>query len=270
MSNVEIITTIIQQFPYALAGSMIAGLLCAFLGVYVVSKRVVFVSATLTEVAVAGVAFANLVGGLHPTVGSVLLTSLAVLLFARLLRSTAVPSDAILGISYIVALTIRILMMQKTSGAEVAEVESILKGDMLLVTPAHVTIMAVTAAIILLIHLVFFRQFLFVSMDAETARTQGIRSGLWEFVFYLTLAVAVSTAVRIVGDLFVFGFLVIPSTAAMLAAKRVGRIFLTAAVFGALPPILGLFLAFKFDFPAGPATVASAFVLLLPWVVLKR
>lgn len=270
MSDLEIIRTILGQFPYALFGSMIAGLLCAFLGVYVVSKRVVFVSATLTEIAVAGVAFAHLTGALYPTVGSIFLTSVAVLLFSRLLRSNIIPRDSVLGASYILALTLRILMMQKTSGAEVAEIESILKGDMLFVTPEHFYVMLATAATILVIHVVFFRQFLFVSIDAETARTQGIRSGLWEFLFYLTLAVAVSTAVRIVGDLFVFGFLVLPALGGMLAARRISRIFLTAAVFGALPPLAGLYLAFKLDLPAGPTTVASAFVLLLPWIVFKR
>ena len=265
MSDLEIIRTILTQFPYALMGSMLAGLLCAYLGVYVVSRRVVFVGMTLTEIAVAGVAFAHLVHEeLHPTLGSFVLTFLAVIVFTRVFQSRLVPRDSVLGASYILAVTLRILMMQKTGGAEMAEIESILKGDMLFVTPAHFAFMAVTAAIVLIIHLLFFKQFLFVSFDPETAATQGFRSGWWDFLFYLTVAAAVSVAVRMVGDLFVFGFLILPSIGAMLAARKVNRIFLTAALFGVIPPILGLYLAFKLDLPAGPTTVATAFLLLVP------
>jgi ABC-type Mn2+/Zn2+ transport system permease subunit len=271
MSDLEIFRTIFTQFPYALLGSMVAGLLCAFLGVYVVSRRVVFVGVTLTEVAVAGVALAHLVHqDLHPTVGSLFLTFLAVFVFTRLLQSRRIPRDSVLGASYILAVTLRILMMQKTNGAEVAEIDSILKGDMLFVTPEYFVLMAVTAMVILVIHGLFFKQFLFVSFDSETAATQGFRSGWWDFLFYLTVAAAISVAVRIVGDLFVFGFLVLPAVGAMLAARKVRSIFLTAAVFGLVPPLIGLYLAFKLDFPAGPTTVAAAFLMLLPQLLRRR
>ncbi len=41
-------------------GSILAGMICGFLGTFVVSQRVVFLGATLTQVAVAGVAFSFL------------------------------------------------------------------------------------------------------------------------------------------------------------------------------------------------------------------
>ncbi|MCU0412762.1 MAG: metal ABC transporter permease [Bacteroidetes bacterium] len=271
MSDWEILRTIVTDFPHALAGSMIAGLLCAVLGVYVVSRRVVFVGMTLTEIAVAGVAFAHLVSAdMNPTLGSLILTVVAVLVFTRLLQSRLIPRDTVLGASYILAITLRILMMQKTQGAEVAEIESILKGDMLFVTPEQLVLVAGTAVVLLIVHALFFKQFLFVSLDAETAATQGIRSERWDFLFYLTIAIAVSVTVRIVGDIFVFGFLILPSVAAMLAIRNIKGIFIMAAIFGLVPPILGLYLAFKLDFPAGPTTVAAAFLLLIPHLLRKR
>ena len=41
-------------------GSIIAGVICSFLGVFVVSQRVVFLGAALTQAAIAGVAFSFL------------------------------------------------------------------------------------------------------------------------------------------------------------------------------------------------------------------
>jgi iron/zinc/copper transport system permease protein len=70
-----------------------------------------------------------------------------------------------------------------------------------------------------------------------------------------------------VGDIFVFGFLVIPPVAAMLLANRVRSIFVTSAIIGAVSPVIGLYLAFEFDFPSSPIIVAVAsMVLLVAWV----
>jgi len=56
----ETINILIDLFPYALMGSILAGIICSFLGVFVVSQRVVFLGASLTQVSIAGVAFSFL------------------------------------------------------------------------------------------------------------------------------------------------------------------------------------------------------------------
>ncbi|MBI3586220.1 MAG: metal ABC transporter permease [Ignavibacteriales bacterium] len=271
MSDIEIIKTIVTEFPYALLGSLTAGLLCAYLGVYVVSKRVVFVGATLTQVAVAGIAFSHLPFiHIDPVWGSVIFTLATTVLFAQLLRSRLVPRDSVLGASYVIAIAVRILMIQKSPAAEVSEIDAILKGDILFVTSDQFYLLFGVFLAVMAIHLLFYKAFIFVSFDAETASTQGFRSQWWELFFYLTVGIAVSIATRIVGDVFVFGFLVIPAVTAILIARKVKNIFFLALVFGVLSPILGLYLAFKLDFPAGPTTVATAFIILtFSWVVSK-
>jgi zinc transport system permease protein len=269
MSDFEILKTILTEFPYALFGSIVAGMLCAYLGVYVVSKRVVFVGATLTQVAVAGIAFSHLPFiEVEPLFGSMAFTLAATILFAQLLRSKVIPQDSVLGASYVVAIALRILMIQSSPAAEVSEIEAILKGDILFITASQFYLLLGVFLVIMALHLLFFKAFIFVSFDAETASTQGFPSRWWELFFYLTVGIAVSVATRIVGDVFVFGFLVIPAVSAMLIARKVRNVFLLSVTFGAIPPILGLYLAFILDFPAGPTTVATAFMfLLISWII---
>lgn len=264
MTDIEIIQTLLREFPYALFGSVVAGILCAYLGVYVVKKRVVFVGATLTQVAIAGIAFAHLPGvGMNPYVGSLLFSLIAVLIFSQLLTNRQIPTDSILGVSFVLAIALRILLVQLSPAAEVAEIDALLKGDLLFVTRDQFLILAGVTVVLLAVHLVFFKAFLFVSFDAETASTQGFRAGLWEFLFYLSVGIAVSVATRIVGDVFVFGFLVIPALSGLLVARRVRNIFLAALAFAVVPPFLGLYGAFKLDLPAGPSIVAVGGILLL-------
>jgi ABC-type Mn2+/Zn2+ transport system permease subunit len=65
-----------------------------------------------------------------------------------------------------------------------------------------------------------------------------------------------------VGDLFVFGFLVIPPVTAMLLTRKVKAIFILSVIIGALAPLVGLILAFIADVPASPAIVAVASVVM--------
>ena len=271
MSDIEIIQTIITEFPYAILGSLVAALLCAYLGVYVVSKRVVFVGATLTQVAVAGIAFSHLpFADFDPVYGSMVFTVLVTMLFAWMLQSKSVPRDTILGASFVAAIALRILMIQKSAASEASEIDAILKGDILFVTAQQFHLLLGVFIVLMLVHLIFYKAFIFVSFDAETATTQGFNARVWETIFYLTIPVAVSVATRVVGDVFVFGFLVIPAAGAILTARKVRNIFLLSLLYAAVPPVIGLYLAFKLDFPAGPTTVTTALLLLLgTWILSK-
>ncbi len=268
MSDAEIIKTIFTEFPFALFGSVVAGLLCSYLGVYVVSKRVVFVGAALTQVAVAGIAFAHLPFiNIEPVLGSVVFTLLMTLLFAQLLQSRTVPRDSVLGITFIIAIAVRFLLIQKSPAAEVSEIDAILKGDILFVTANHFYLLLAVFVGVMAVHLVYYKALVFVSFDAETATTQGFNARWWEGVFYISVGVAVSVATRVVGDVFVFGFLVVPAAMAILLARKVRNIVLLALLLGAVAPLVGLFLAFRLDLPAGPTTVVTAFAfLLIAWI----
>jgi zinc transport system permease protein len=268
MESGEIISTIANEFPYALYGSVLVGTLCAFLGVYIVAKRVVFLGAVLTQVSVLGLALTFLPVFLVPhTVGSLAVTLASVVLLSRLLTGRKIPRDAILGFVFVFSIAARILVMQKTPKVETAEIENLLRGDILFVTPELFYLMLGVFVVAIAIHLFFFKEFTYITFDAETAATQGFRAGRWEMLFYLIAAVVISVATHMVGDVFVFGFLVIPPIAAMLMVQRVRAIFATSVLVGACAPLIGLYLAFEFDFPTSPTIVAVAgLVLAVAWV----
>jgi len=269
MDAVEIVSTIVQEFPYALYGSMLVGAMCAFLGVYIIAKRVVFLGAVLTQVSVLGLALTFLpIMAIPHTVGSLAVTLAAVLLLSRFLTGKRIPKDAVLGFVFVASIAARILVMQKAPKVEVAEIENLLRGDILFVTPDLFLLMVVVVIAALAAHLLLFKEFTYISFDPETASTQGFRAVVWEMIFYGIAAVVISVATHMVGDVFVFGFLVIPPVTAMLLAQRVRDIFLCSVLIGLIAPAVGLFFAFRFDFPSSPAMVSVASLLLAAaWLI---
>lgn len=269
MAMHEILLTIAREFPYALYGSILVGVICAFLGVYIVAKRVVFLGGVLTQVSVLGLAvtFLPFVAVPH-TVGSVAVTLVTVVILSRMLTGKRIPRDAVLGVVFASSIAVRILIVQKTPKVEAAEIENLLRGDILFVTPELFYLMLGAFVVAMAIHLLFFKEFTYITFDAETARTQGFSVGLWDMVFYVTAGVVIAFATHMVGDVLVFGFLVLPPVTGMLLARRVTGIFLVSVVLGMLCPIVGLFLAFLFDLPASPTIIGVAFVVLaIAWVM---
>ena len=263
MGASEIIRTIVQEFPLALYGSILVGISCAFLGVYIVARRVVFLGAVLTQVSVMGLALTFLPFFPVPhTVGSLGITMATVVILSRMLTGKKIPRDGVLGVVFITSVAARILIMQKAQRVEVAEIENLLRGDILFVTPELFALMAGAFAVAMVLHLLFFKEFTYTSFDPETAQTQGFNAAGWDLAFYLIAAALIAFATHMVGDLFVFGFLVIPPVTAMLLTRSVKAIFLLSVAIGAIAPVVGLFLAFVIDVPASPAIVGVASVML--------
>jgi ABC-type Mn2+/Zn2+ transport system permease subunit len=196
------------------------------------------------------------------SIGSLLFALATVLVFSRLLTGRKIPMDAVLGISFVTSIAARILILQKTPKVEAAEIEALLRGDILFITPGTFHGMLAVFVVVMLLHILFFKEFSFVAFDRETAQTAGYRTAFWELLFYLSAGVTISVATHMVGDIFVFGFLVMPAVTGMLLLKRVRSIFLLAAFIGAVAPVLGLTAAFMFDVPSAPAIVAVAALFL--------
>jgi ABC-type Mn2+/Zn2+ transport system permease subunit len=257
----EIASTILREFPYALYGSILVAVACSYLGVYIVARRVVFFGAVLTQVSVLGLAATFLPFFAVPhTVGSLAFTLICVVILSQLFTGKKIPRDAVLGFVFVLSVAARILVMQKAPKVEAAEIENLLRGDILFVTPDLFWLMAGAFAVTALPNILFYKEFSFITFDAETARTQGYSARTWDIAFYLLAGVIIAFATHMVGDLFVFGFLVIPPVAALLVAKRVRTIFIISVLIGVLCPPVGLYLAFLWDFPSSPSIVGVAVV----------
>lgn len=286
----ETVTQVIQLFPYAILGSILAGVICGFLGTFVVSQRVVFLGATLTQVAVAGVAFSflhliNLEGlfssllgtsdspflhNFEPVFYSLLFAVIVVLIFSQTYKQKLFTQDGILGIIFVVAVALRIMFIQKSPVAEVSEVESILKGDILFIGQSQSFILGGILVFTAAVFIVFQKQLKFVTFDPDSASAHGINSRLWLLIFYIVVGMGISLTTRYVGDVFTFAYLIIPASIGILLARKVWQVFLIAVMVGAVVPPVAIFLAFKYDYSSGPAAVISAFILFIMIYMVKK
>lgn len=262
----------------ALAGAL-AGSLLGFLGVYVVLRRMVFVSAALSQTAGLGVTLA-FYAKLHlgfaafasPTAFAAAATLLAALLLMTDRSSGGAQRESLLGFAYVVggagALAVGTRIVE-----EVNDVHTILFGSAVAVLHEDFDLVLGMTLLFGAIHLWWMRGFVQASFDRDGARVRGLPVRLLEAILLVTLALSISVATRVIGALPVFAFSVLPAMAALRLCSNVTRALYTAAILGAVSGLLGYVFAFMNEIPVGAAQtiVAALFVVAAEiWRALAR
>ena len=255
-----------------LAASLILTGVHAYQGVHVVERGVIFVDLALAQIAALG-AIVALIAGFDPHGAAAYWLSLGFTFFGAFLfamaksRRAHIPQEAFIGIAYAVASAAAILAMSKATG-ETEHLKDMLVGNILAVSWAEVGKTAGLYGLIGLFHYIFRKRFLLISMDPKAAEAQGISVPLWDFLFYASFGLVVTSSVAIAGVLLVFCYLIVPSVGAMLFTERIGPRLAIGWTMGTLVSALGVLLSVKLDLPTG-ATIVCTFggVLLLMFLV---
>ena len=266
-----------------LAGVLAAALL-AYLGVFIVLKRMVFVSAALSEISGVGVATAFFVGSfvgidphahggaaplwLDPTWFSLAFACGAAALISLRPGHRKLQPETIVGLGYVIASALVLAILNSPRIAQEAHsVNDILFGNAVTVPRQQILMLALAGVAAIAVHLLFFKELLFVSYDPETATVQGVGTVRWEILLNLAAAVVISVATRAVGALPVFAFTVLPEAAALMLTERLRSTVMLSIGFGIVAAGVGYYASWVLALPTGASMVCVAAIFLIPGLI---
>jgi zinc/manganese transport system permease protein len=241
--------------------------LLVYLGLHVVQRGIIFIDIAMAQMASLGICLAVLLGH-EPDDWQTLVIALAVTLLAAALfaisgkRATAVPQEAIIGITYVVAAAAAVLLLSRSAHGN-EEIRNMLVGDITVVRSDEVWRCFGVFAAVGVVHYVLRKSFLLVSFERERAYETGLRVRWWDFLFYALFGLVVTIFVRVAGVLLVFSYLIVPAVCAMTLARRTGARLLIGWLLSLAGGIAGLYLSFYGDFPSGAAIVCTLGALLV-------
>ena len=246
----------------------------AYLGIHVLAREVVFVDIALAQIAALGATTAYVFGWDVHTWESyafgIAFTVLGALVLALTRsRERHVSQEAIIGVVYAVSSAAAVLVADRTPhGME--HLRSMLVGSILSVSGSEVLKVALLYAGIGLFHWWCRRPFFVISTAPERAYREGWAVRGWDFLFYASFGVVVTSSVRIGGVLLVFSYLIVPALAGAALGRTVRAKLLVGWGFGTLVSILGVVASAALDLPTG-ATVVCAFgiTLLAMWALAR-
>lgn len=272
-------------FAGSYAATLGMGLVCAYLGLFCVLRRIVFTGVALAQLAAAGVAgaffvadsptvlavapgLADLAGRFGSTLGSLGLALLGALGLQAGPTQKRISPDALVGLAYAASSALAVLLVWH-SARGLAELRNILAGEVLLSRGGELTSLWLGLAAVTAVHLLLRRRFLLVSFDPEFARALGLPERGLQLAFLVTLALAVALSLKAGGLLLVFSFLVLPPMTGLLLGRGLPEATALALAVAAGASLVGFLAAIALDLPVAP-TVAIVQVLALGLGALGR
>ena len=248
-----------------LFGSILAGVLCSTMGVFVVRLKLAPLGFAMSHAAFAGAALGLAVPVLDPLWMALVFAVVMAFLLGPLADVSRLNMDAVVGAFFplMMALGLIFLSLAPSSGIGRGAL-SLLWGSVLGITFSDVIKLAGLAAFLVVLLIALGKGFLAILLDRRLAIASGINARLHHHAILFLTAITVALALQITGGLLVYALMILPASAAFQLVYDIKKIFLLAPALGALAAILGLLLSLGADLPIGSSiTVAAAGVFLL-------
>lgn len=241
-------------FERAMIAAVLVGAVTGALGPFVIVRRMAYIGQGLSQSVLGGVGV-GLVYGAGLYVGAVAATIVATLaIYAT--RRRGVPVDTAIGIvaSIMFALGVAVISANRDRSLNI---QNLLFGNILGVDRNDLILVGVVTAVVVVVLAMFYKQLLATTHNPAVAAAHGVPAGAMEVVFNALLALAVVTALQVLGVLLVAATLLLPAATASLAFGSFGRLTLASIGLGVTTAIVGLYLSYYHDIASGPSIVLT-------------
>lgn len=263
----------------AVVAACVMGAACGIVGVYMIVRRVVFLPAALSQVSGFGVVLAILLPFLIPAaegsawasaeVIAIVVTIAASMLLGWMAEPRQISRDAVLGIAYILASSMIMIVSDKYPEAS-HDISNVLFGNAVVVELKQMLIALGVAAVVIVTHALLMRPFMFVSLDPNTARAHGLAVSRIDAWLFLSVGLTIAVATKTIGAMPVFAFAVLPAAASLIMFSRMRTVLFCAAILGAVSALLGYWISFVWNIPTGPTMAGVTALALIPALIVGR
>lgn len=259
----------LRFLPKALLVAVMSSVVCGVIGTYVVLRGMAFIGDAVAHAVFPGLAVAFVIQGNLVLGGAVagVLTAIIVAVFSQNRR---IKEDSVIGVFFVAAFALGIVIISLSPGYS-GSLQQFLFGSITGIPDEDVLTVTITGAVLLLVVFLLHREFVAVTLDREMARSAGLPVFALDLGLYVMVAIAIVISIQTIGNILVLALLITPAAAARLLTDRLAAMMLLAPVIGGGSALVGLYVSWSFDLPAGGTIVLVATaVFLLAWVFAPR
>ena len=255
--------------PKALLVAAVCSIVAGVIGSHVVLRGMAFIGDAVAHSVFPGLAVDFLMQG-SLLLGGAIAGLVTAILVAIVSQNRRLKEDSVIGILFAGAFALGIVIISRAPGYS-GSLQQFLFGSITGITNDDIVIVCVTGALVLLTERALHKELVTVGLDRETARATHMPVFALDLLLYVLVTMTVVISVQVIGNVLVLALLVTPAATARLLTDRLGRMMVLAPVIGGLSALVGLYLSWSIDLPAGGTIVLVATaVFLLCWVVAPR
>ncbi len=248
-----------QFFINALIAALLTSITCGFIGTYIVSRRIVFISGGISHASFGGVGIGYYLG-INPILGAAVFSVVSAIGIEVFARKAEVRRDSLIGIMWSFGMAVGMIFISITPGYS-ANLMTYLFGNILTVTAFDLVLMLALAVLVVCFFFLLFKEILYVSFDEDYSRTQGIPVSFINFALISLVALTIVINIRVVGIILVMSLLTIPQATASLISNNFRHLIFFSIGFGLLSSVSGLFLSYQFNIPSGAAIIFFSIII---------
>ena len=248
---------------YALVTGLLASVACGVVGTYVVVRRITYIAGGISHCVLGGIGAALYLQKVHgwrfitPLYGATAAALIAALIIGWVSLRARQREDTVIGALWAIGMATGILFIARTPGYS-QDVMSYLFGNILMVSPGDLKLIAGLDAVVLVLVGLFYNEFLAVCFDEEFARLRGVKVEFYYLLLLCLTALTVVLLVTVVGIVLVIALLTLPVAIAGYFAKRLWQMMLVSVGLSIVFTTSGLAVSYGPDLPAGATTIVLA------------
>lgn len=257
----------------AFIAAMLVGLIAPLIGIFLVQRRLALLGDGMGHVALTGVGLAFLLGT-APVPTAMVIAVLGAILIEIIRAKSRVAGDLALALLFYGGIAGGVLFASLAPGRASSSLNAYLFGSLSTVSATDLVTLLILATAVVVVIVIFGRELFAVSLDAEIASVQGIRTQAMTTLLAVLAAVTVVVGMRVVGLLLVSAIMIVPVAAAQQVSRSFRGTGALAVVLGVIATTVGLSTSYVIEVPPGPTIVlialASFVILAVTAAVIRR
>ncbi|MEL6263966.1 MAG: metal ABC transporter permease, partial [Cyanobacteria bacterium J06626_6] len=227
---------------------------------YLIVQRMAMLGDVIAHAILPGLAIANflnlplLTGAFISGIFSTFVTS-----WIRLQSKVKVDTAMAITFSSFFSLGVALLTSLRTR----LDLQHLLFGDILSITPAEVREIGLIAIGVLVAVKVFYKELLFFTFDRLGAEAVGLPVNAINFGLMAAITLTIIASIKMVGVILVVALMVSPAAAAYLLTTELHWMMAVGSGIGVLSCMIGMYISYYFNTPSGPAIALTLFACFL-------
>ncbi len=246
-------------FQNALIAILLMSIVTAFIGTYIVTRRMTFIAGGITHASFGGLGIGYF-AGISPTLSAAIFAILSALGIEHLSHRGNIRPDSAIAVFWALGMAIGIIFIYLTPGYTPGLTE-FLFGNILTITHTDLITFAAFTFPALLFFIIFYKPILYAAFDGDFARTRGIKVDTINTCMTLLIALAIVLSIQLIGIMLLISVLTLPQIIAENFTHKFSNLILLSGAICLLASLTGLIISTMIAIPTGAGIVVTLAVI---------
>lgn len=248
-------------FQNALLGAFLVSILCGFIGTYIVTRRLVFISGGITHASFGGIGIGVFMG-ISPIISAMFFAILSAFGVQWISKKRDVRKDSAIAMFWTLGMSVGIICCFLTPGF-MPDLPSFLFGSILTIGTSDLLLLGVLTVVVILIFSLLFRTIQSIAFDSTFALSQHLPVKGIEYLMMTLIAMTIVASLKMVGIVLAISLLTIPQMTANLFTYNYKKLIALSIIIGWIDCLIGLYASYMLNVPSGATIIFISIIIFV-------